>query len=200
MTNKRVLSVFTLNCLQTGHRVRVDYYIVMNWSHVSVIVQSHWWLWPELQRRCCCLAVFWTVSGRLSHHPGNGGWWLLLPPLSHPFWNHQCKLHHVILVLHDTHWIELGLLVWRSYICSLLQWGRFFWDRNRASLCVNHLLFRAITRDLFKLGSLNLDQRCKRPWLTLKSIPFWSYIKAYPGPFRPGDMHDLSSSLWVILC
>ena len=29
--------------------------------------------------------------------------------------------------------------------------------------------------------------------LTLKSIPFWSYIKAHPGPFRPGDMHDLSS-------
>ena len=32
-------------------------------------------------------------------------------------------------------------------------------------LCVNHLLVRAITRDLFKLGSPNLDQRCKRPWL-----------------------------------
>ena len=33
------------------------------------------------------------------------------------------------------------------------------------SLCVNHLLVRAITRDPFKLGSPNLDQRCKRPWL-----------------------------------
>ena len=32
-------------------------------------------------------------------------------------------------------------------------------------LCVNHLLVRGITRDLFKLGSPNLDQRCKRPWL-----------------------------------
>ena len=32
-------------------------------------------------------------------------------------------------------------------------------------LCVNHLLVRVITRDLFKLGSPNLDQRCKRPWL-----------------------------------
>ena len=32
-------------------------------------------------------------------------------------------------------------------------------------LCVNHLLVRAITRDLFKLGSPNLDQRCIRPWL-----------------------------------
>ena len=33
------------------------------------------------------------------------------------------------------------------------------------SLCVNHLLVRVITRDPFKLGSPNLDQICKRPWL-----------------------------------
>ena len=33
------------------------------------------------------------------------------------------------------------------------------------SLCVNHLLVCAIIRDPFKLGSPNLDQRCKRPWL-----------------------------------
>ena len=39
------------------------------------------------------------------------------------------------------------------------------------SLCVNHLLVRAITRDPFKLGSPNLDQRCKRPWL--RSLLFW---------------------------
>ena len=30
-------------------------------------------------------------------------------------------------------------------------------------VCINHLLVRAITRDQFKLGSPNLDQRCKRP-------------------------------------
>ena len=29
------------------------------------------------------------------------------------------------------------------------------------SPCVNHLLVRARTRDPFKLGSPNLDQRCK---------------------------------------
>ena len=39
------------------------------------------------------------------------------------------------------------------------------------SLCVNHLLVRTITWDPFKLGSLNLDQRCKRPWL--RSLWFW---------------------------
>ena len=31
--------------------------------------------------------------------------------------------------------------------------------------CVNHLLVRAITRDPFKLGSPNLNHRCKRAWL-----------------------------------
>ena len=39
MANKRVLGVFTLNCLQTGHWVRGDTYIVMDWAHVLVIVQ-----------------------------------------------------------------------------------------------------------------------------------------------------------------
>ena len=41
-------------------------------------------------------------------------------------------------------------------------------------LCVNHLLVRAITRDPFKLGSPNLDRRCKRPWL--RSLLFWGAI------------------------
>ena len=41
-------------------------------------------------------------------------------------------------------------------------------------MCVNHLLVRAITRDLFKLGSPNLDHRCKRPWL--RSLLFWGTI------------------------
>ena len=30
---------------------------------------------------------------------------------------------------------------------------------------VNHSFVHAITHQPFKLGSLNLDQRCKRPWL-----------------------------------
>ena len=41
-------------------------------------------------------------------------------------------------------------------------------------LCVNHLLVRAITRDPFKLGSPNLHQRCKRPWL--RSLLFCELI------------------------
>ena len=46
--------------------------------------------------------------------------------------------------------------------------------RMCVSLCVNHLLVRAITRDPFELGSPNLDQRCKRPWL--RSLLFWGAI------------------------
>ena len=42
------------------------------------------------------------------------------------------------------------------------------------SLCVNHLLVRAIIRYPFKLGSPNLDQRCKRHWL--RSVLFWGAI------------------------
>ena len=45
------------------------------------------------------------------------------------------------------------------------------------SLCVNHLLVRAITQDPFKLGSPNLKHRCKRPWL--RSLLFWGVIDLY---------------------
>ena len=40
--------------------------------------------------------------------------------------------------------------------------------------CVNHLLVRMITQDPFKLGSPNLDQRCKRP--RLRSLLFLGAI------------------------
>ena len=40
--------------------------------------------------------------------------------------------------------------------------------------CGNHLLVRTITHRPFKLGSLNLDHRCKRPWL--RSLLFLGVI------------------------
>ena len=43
-----------------------------------------------------------------------------------------------------------------------------------ASGCVNHLLVRVITRDQFKLGLPNLDQRCKRP--SSRSLLFFRAI------------------------
>ena len=41
-------------------------------------------------------------------------------------------------------------------------------------VCGNHLLVRAITQHLFKLGSPNLHHRCKRPWL--RSLLFLGVI------------------------
>ena len=50
----------------------------------------------------------------------------------------------------------------------------------RLSVClrVNHLLVRAITRDAFKLGSPDLDQRCKRHWL--RSLLFFGLFDLWP--------------------
>ena len=41
-------------------------------------------------------------------------------------------------------------------------------------VCISHLFVRVITRDPFKLGSPNLDRRCKRPWL--RFLLFWEAI------------------------
>ena len=68
-------------------------------------------------------------------------------------------------------------------------------------VCINHLLVRAITRDPFKLGSPNFDQRCKTPWLRsllflgaidldpqgqiwLKFTPFWACPHDYSSPVQ----------------
>ena len=51
-------------------------------------------------------------------------------------------------------------------------------------VCVNHLLVRWITRDPLKLGSLNLDQRCKTPWLS--SLLFWG-----------ANIFDLQGQIWL---
>ena len=47
-------------------------------------------------------------------------------------------------------------------------------------VCGNHLLVRAITHHPFKVGSPNLDHRCKRPWL--RSLLFWG--RDWPWPSR----------------
>ena len=55
--------------------------------------------------------------------------------------------------------------------------------------CVNHELVRVITHHLFQLGSPNLDQRCKRPWL--RSLLFCGTIdpKSKFTPFRACPCH-----------
>ena len=73
--------------------------------------------------------------------------------------------------------VGLNYYVVDCLICMYIYWCIFtrgqFWPPGIVvacvcvcvSLCVNHLLVRAITRDPFKLGSTNLDHRCKRPRL-----------------------------------
>ena len=39
MANTRILRVFSLNRQQAGHWISLDYYILMNWTHVPVVVQ-----------------------------------------------------------------------------------------------------------------------------------------------------------------
>ena len=56
----------------------------------------------------------------------------------------------------------LRVLSLPAYVCVSV--------RPAGHVCGNHLPVRAITRDPFKLGSPNLDQICKIPWL--KSLLF----------------------------
>ena len=63
MTNKRVLGVFTLNCLQTGHWIRVDYHVMVDWAHVLVIVQCQT---DGCSLSCKDGAVVWQSFGQLA--------------------------------------------------------------------------------------------------------------------------------------
>ena len=86
----------------------------------------------------------------------------------------------------DSARFRLGHILWPLFISSLLPEASFGLRvlslpasvcvsvRPSVRVCGNHLLVRAITRDPFKLGSPNLDQRCKRPWL--RSLLFWGQL------------------------
>ena len=74
-------------------------------------------------------------------------------------------------------------LFWFYYLRSVLAFGYcgFLCLCVCLSVCVNHLLVHKITCDLFKLGSPNLDQTCKGPWL--RSPLCWKAIDR-PWPSR----------------
>ena len=63
MADQRVLCVFSLNCLQTGHWVRVDHYIVVDWAHVLVIVQCQT---DGCSLSCKDGAIVWQSFGKLA--------------------------------------------------------------------------------------------------------------------------------------
>ena len=100
----RIIDVSTLNCLQTGHWVRVDHYIWMDWAHVLLTIQCQtdgcslsckdgaivWQSFGQLAARCLT-SLEMVVDDRRCPH-------------SNSFWSHQC-IRYEILALHGTHWI-----------------------------------------------------------------------------------------------
>ena len=97
------------------------------------------------------------------------------------FWNHFCVTFCIKRILRAH---KICCYVWPTF------YPRPVWPSGivvacvclsvcpsvRPSVCVcgKHLLVRAITQHPFKLGSPNLDNRCKRPWL--RSLLFWGVI------------------------
>ena len=72
------------------------------------------------------------------------------------------------------------------FIISIFNRGQF-WPSSPASVCVcvcpwvSLKLVHTITCDLFNIGSPNLNQRCKTPWLG--SLLFWEAINLEPHCF-----------------
>ena len=68
----------------------------------------------------------------------------------------------------------------------------------RPSVCANHFLVRVITQAPLQLGSPNLDQRCKTPWLShvYNSTP----IQARITKFGPGGQNVLVKTRIVLRC
>ena len=94
-----------------------------HWLNEPIIVQCSSDGYSFSSKNGAVIWESWTNSGKLFHHSGNDGWWPLLRPLSHPYWIHSYRFHYVVLGCHNTHWIWLALLVWKSYICLFLLWG-----------------------------------------------------------------------------
>ena len=86
-------------------------------------------------------------------------------------------------------WICILIFFWPFYPRPVLAFGYCRCLRLCVSLCVNHLLVHAITRDPFKLGSPNLKHRCKRPWL--RSLLFCGVVDLY----LQGQIHLHSQNL-----
>ena len=76
---------------------------------------------------------------------------------------------------------DTSYLIWRrqerrsKYAVQLASWQlRSNSPKTSVCVCGKHLLVHVITHHPFKLGSPNLDNRCKRPWL--RSLLFWGVI------------------------
>ena len=89
--------------------------------------------------------------------------------LKHGYSEHLCPLKKLFIDFYPRPVLAFGYCrCLRLSVCPSVR------------VCGNHLLVRAITHHPFKLGSPNLDQRCKRPWL--RSLLFFG--GDWPWPSR----------------
>ena len=107
--------------------------------------------WPsDIVVACVCLSVRHELVHAITHHAFK---------LRSPYLNHRCKRP----------WLRT--LLFQRVIDLDLQG-----QSNLQSQNLPHFeLVRAITHHPFTLGSQNLDQRCKIPWL--RSVLFWGLIE-----------------------
>ena len=86
----------------------------------------------------------------------------------------QFSMNWIVIELKD---FELELnWNWKPELIRIDQFNQFIFTRGQfwpsgiviacvcVCVCINHELVRTITHRPFKLGSPNLDQRCKTPW------------------------------------
>ena len=136
MANERVVSIFALNWLQARHWVksRLQHRAVQN-PYADNCSVPMWLPLPQQQRWYCYLGVFWTAGGKSSHHPGNGGWWPLLPPLSSILYCHfypynellfSTYVYYVSVLSRPTYWMTVRF-VGEGSCCHTMCW---FWQSN----------------------------------------------------------------------
>ena len=104
--------------------------------------------------------------------------WELLPDRNHKsmslwYWELMSPPDPVVLPVGTLHSLEWFWVSRRIFIYSHHNTMVFF-SKTSVCVCGNHVLVRAIINHPFKLGSPNLDHRCKRPWL--RSLLFFLFF------------------------
>ena len=142
-----------------------------------------WWLWPQLRRGCWCLAVFWRVGSRLSHHSGNGGWWPLLSPLlielslgflsgDHTF-AYSCNDVVSLGIVIVRFWWKVGCPQGEDQfgihlLCRGFRWLPLLWDQQEGpgigSWLLSHLAWEGLVQDCnYSALAMELLQSCPKP-------------------------------------
>ena len=125
---------------------------------------------------CVCPSVRPSVCHTFLPEASFGLWVLSLPVsvcVSVPeklswFIRHLSDGLYTLYIVSNLSHRTFGPSQWKCLMCPMI------FMNTGVCVCVNHLLVRTITCHLFKLGSPNLVQRSKTPWL--RSLLFWGAI------------------------